>query len=116
MQTVLLVSPMTLGDEVPVREIHERFPVEALFRGVGVERLIAFIGSGLYALEITVGDGDFQERFHEFLLAPEIQALFQELRPYVEDLPYPDQQTADMPMAAAMLVWESRGRRDSTHV
>lgn len=116
MQTVLLVSRMKLGDEVPVREIHERFPVEALDRGVGVERLVAFIGSGLYALEITVGDGDFQERFHEFLSAPEIETLFQDLRPYVDDLPYPDQQTGDMPLAAAMLVWQRSGSVDSTHV
>ncbi len=38
MKTVLYVSPMTLGDEVQVREIHQRFPVERLERGVGVER------------------------------------------------------------------------------
>src|SRR5687767_14670449 len=61
MQTVLYVSPMKLGHEVQVRQIHDRFPVTALARGVGIERLVAFIGSGFYALEITVTEGDFQE-------------------------------------------------------
>jgi hypothetical protein len=109
MQTVLFVSPMTLGDEVQVREIHERFPVEALDRGVGVERLRAFIGSGFYALEITVGEGDFQERFHRFLDTPEVAAFFEALGAHVRDLPTPGEETASMPLAAPMLEWE-RGR------
>jgi hypothetical protein len=72
MQTVLYVSPMRTGDEVEVRRIHERFPLDALEGGVGVERLVVFIGSGLYALEITVGNGDFQELFHRFLRTPAV--------------------------------------------
>src|SRR5687767_13475250 len=94
MQTVLYVSPMELGDEVAVRQAHEEFPVEALQRGIGVDRLIAFIGSGYYALELTVADGDFQANFHRFLATPEVQRLFAALRPYVRDLPAPDAKTA----------------------
>lgn len=105
MKTVLFVSPMTLGDEVQVREIHARFPVERLNRGVGVERLIAFIGSGFYALEITVSDGDFQEQFHRFLDTPEVVAFFEELGAYVQNLPQPGQETAAMELAAPMLDW-----------
>jgi hypothetical protein len=109
MQTVLFVSPMTLGDEVQVREIHARFPVAALDRGAGVERLRAFIGSGFYALEITVAEGDFQKQFHRFLDTPEVAAFFEALGAYVRDLPTPGEQTASMPLAAPLLDWE-RGK------
>src|SRR6478672_6836218 len=70
-QTVLYISPMELGDELQVRQIHDRFPVDALEDGIGIEQLAAFIGSGFYALELTVADGDFQEQFHRFLATPE---------------------------------------------
>ena len=116
MQTVLYVTQMELGDEVAVREAHETFPVEALQRGIGIDRLIVFIGSGFYALEITVSDGDFQENFHRFLGAPEVQALLAALRPYVKNLPGPDAKTADLPLATAMLLWQSPGVADSTSV
>ncbi len=116
MQTVLYVTQMELGDEVAVREAHEQFPVEALQRGIGVDRLIVFIGSGFYALEITVSDGDFQENFHRFLGAPEVQQLFSALRPYVRDQPAPTAQTADLPLATAMLLWQKPGVADSTSV
>ena len=106
MQTVLHISPMHLGNELAVRQAHDRFPTEALERGIGVDQLIAFIGSGYYALELTVSDGDFQANFHRFLQAPEVQALFAELRPHVEQLPEPDAQTADLPLATAMLLWQ----------
>jgi hypothetical protein len=108
MQTVLYVSPMELGNEVQVREIHKRFPVAALDRGAGVERLVAFIGSGFYALELTVADseGDFQEQFHRFLGTPEVASFFQELSAHVTDLPTNIEETADMPLAAPMLLWE----------
>ena len=110
MQTVLYVSPMKLGSEVHVRQIHERFPVEALDRGAGVGRLAAFIGSGFYALEMTVDDGDFQEQFHRFLATPEIASFFKELTAHVEHLPLTAEGTADMPLAARMLLWQ-RGDR-----
>ena len=116
MQTVLHVSEMELGDEVAVREAHDAFPVEALQRGIGVERLVVFVGSGFYALEITVGDGDFQENFHRFLGAPEVRQLFDALRPYVNNLPAPDAKTADLPLATAMLLWQAEGQVDSTSV
>jgi hypothetical protein len=106
MQTVLYVSPMELGNEVQVREIHDRFPVAALDHGAGVERLVAYIGSGFYALEITVADGDFQEQFHRFLGTPEVAAFFRELSAHVNDLPTAAGETADMPLAAPMLYWE----------
>ncbi len=106
MQTVLYVSPMTLGDEHEVRASHDAFPVEALAGASGVEALRAFIGSGFYALEITVSDGDFQEQFHRFLDTPAVVELFTALRPYVSDLPRPGEQTADMPLTAPMIQWE----------
>jgi hypothetical protein len=110
MQTVLYVSPMTLGDELDIRTIHHDFPVAALERGVGVERVRAFIGSGFYALEITVDNGDFQEQFHRFLDTPEIAQFFARLGAHVQDLPRPGEETADMPLAALLVDWE-RGRR-----
>ncbi len=116
MQTVLYVGQMQTGDEVEVRRVHERFPVEALERGIGVERLLVFIGSGFYALELTVGDGDFQENFHRFLGTPEIRDLFQALGPYVRNLPSADAQTADLPLATAMLLWQRSGTADATTV
>ncbi len=106
MQTVLYVSPMTLGDEVEVRQIHERFPVTALARGVGLERLVAFIGSGFYALEITVAEGDFQEQFHRFLATPEVADFFTELSVHVAHLPLTAEGTADMPLATPLLRWQ----------
>ncbi|MBA2519312.1 MAG: hypothetical protein H0V24_06580 [Chloroflexia bacterium] len=109
MQTVLYVSPMALGDEVQVRAIHERFPVAALNRGAGVERLAAFIGSGFYALEITVADGDFQEQFHRFLATPEVAGFFQELAAHVDRLPLNREGTAEMPLATRMLDWRRDG-------
>jgi hypothetical protein len=99
MQTVLYVSPMTLGNELDVRTIHENFPLETLEEASGVESLQAFIGSGFYALEITVGDGDFQ-----------VVDLLTALRPYVSDLPQPGEETADMPLAAPLIQWQ-RGAR-----
>ena len=109
MQTVLYLSPMRLGSEVAVRQIHTRFPVAALDRGVGVTRLVAFIGSGFYALEITVEDGDFQEQFHRFLATPEIADFFRELTAHVEHLPVTAEGTAAMPLATQMLQWHRRG-------
>ena len=114
MQTVLCVSRMDLGSELSVREIHDRFPIEVLDRGIGVERLVVFIGSGQYALELTVSDGDFQEQFHRFLSTPEVRDLFSALGEHVKDLPGPDMGTADMPLATAMLIWNQTGDRDVT--
>lgn len=116
MQTVLFVGQMATGDEVDVRRVHERFPVEALERGIGVERLVAFIGSGYYALELTVSGDEFQDAFHRFLGAPEVQELFQALRPYVRDLPSPDQTTAYIPLATAMHLWQRPRTDDATTV
>ncbi len=116
MQTVLYVGRMQTGTEVEVRRVHDDFPVEALQHATGVERLVLFIGSGIYAMEVTVGDGDFQDNFHRFLGSPDIQALFQALRPYVQDLPIADQLTADMPLATAMLLWQRSGQGDATTV
>lgn len=109
MQTVLYVSPMELGNEVQVRQIHERFPVESLNRGTGVERLVAFIGSGFYALELTVADGDFQTQFHRFLATPEVASFFQELAAHVDRLPLNSEGTATMPLATRLLAWERDG-------
>ena len=106
MQTVLYVSTMKLGSEVQVRQIHERFPVEALDRGAGVSRLAAFIGSGFYALELTIDDGDFQEQFHRLLATPEIAGFFKDLTAHVEHLPVTTEGTAEMPLAAQMLLWQ----------
>ncbi len=116
MQTVLYVSQMELGDEVAVREAHDAFPVEVLQRGIGIDRLVVFIGSGHYALEITVSDGDFQENFHRFLGTPEIRNLFADLGAHVSGLPKPDTGTAHMPLATAMLLWNRTGDRDLTTV
>ena len=116
MQTLLYVSKMAVGDELAVRKAHEAFPVEALGRGLGVDRFVAFIGSGIYAMEITVGDGNVQENLHTFLAAPEVQRLFDALRPHVANLPSPDDQTAEMPLATAMLLWQSTGEKDLTAV
>lgn len=116
MQTLLYVSRMGLGDELSVRRAHEAFPIAALDRGIGVDKVAVFIGSGLYALELTVADGDVQENLHRFLSAPEVQTLFDRIRPHVKDLPNSDEQTADMPLATAMLVWQSRAKGDLTAV
>lgn len=116
MQTVLHVSEIEVGNEVAIRHAHDRFPTEALGRGIGVERLVAFIGSGYYALEITVGDGDFQANFHRFLAAPEVQDLFAALAPHVPNLPPPEAKTADLALATAMLLWQSPTSPDSTSV
>ena len=116
MQTVLYIMPMTVGDEVEVRRMHDRFPAEALERGIGVERVVAFIGSGYYALELTVSSGEFQEQFHAFLAAPEIASFFQELSAHVQQLPSPTTTTAEMPLATAMLLWQRSSASDATTV
>ena len=115
MQTILYVSSMTLGDEVQVRHIHDRFPVQALEQGRGVEKLTAFIGSGFYALEVEVDDdeGDFQERFHEFLRTPEVQTFFDALRSHIDELPTPESKTAELHLATPLLQWE-RGMGDGS--
>ncbi len=105
MQELLFVSTMTLGDEVRVRAIHHDFPFAALGADAGVERVRAFIGSGIYALEITVQDGDVQERLHHFLDVPEVARFFDSLRAHDATLPRPGQTTADMPLAAPLLDW-----------
>jgi hypothetical protein len=89
MHTVLYISPMTLGSEVPVRQLHARFPVAALDRGAGMGRLVAF-----------------QEQFHRFLATPEIASFFQELSAHVEHLPLTAEGTAAMPLATQMLLWQ----------
>lgn len=115
MQTVLYVAQMDTGSEVPVREVHDRFPLdEALAAGIGVERLVTFIGSGYYALEITVADGDFQENLHRFLAAPRVRDLFVALSPYARGLPTPDTRTAEMPLATAMLLWQGTSEDPTT--
>jgi hypothetical protein len=50
--------------------------------------------------------------FHRFLGTPVVQDLFKQLKPYVQDLPTPDEDTADMPLAAPMLVWRRSGDGD----
>jgi hypothetical protein len=105
---------MELGKEQLVREAHERFPLAALRRGIGVERIVAYIGSGTYALSLTTGDGDFQTNFARFLADPAVERFFEGLRPYVRDLPRPGAKTADLPLATAMLLWQADGDRDST--
>jgi hypothetical protein len=107
-QTILYVSSMKLGDELQVRHIHDQFPVEALERGTGIEKLTAFIGSGFYALEVNVddGDGDFQAHFHQFLSTPEVQSFFDALRAHIDELPLPESQTAELHLATPMLQWE----------
>lgn len=108
MQTLLFVSTMTLGNEVQVREIHERFPVQALEGGVGVEQVTAFLGSGFYALQLTFDDsaGDFQTRYHQFVRTPEVQRFFDELRQHVDELPSPDDETGELHFAAPLLQWQ----------
>lgn len=108
MQTLLFVSTMTLGHEVQVREIHERFPVEAFEHGVGVEQLTAFLGSGFYALQITVDDdgSDFQTRYREFVNSPDVQRFFDELRQHVDELPAPSDETGELHFAAPILQWQ----------
>ncbi len=116
MQTVLYVSSLDRGSEVAIREVHDRFPLdEALASGIGVERVVVFIGSGHYALEITVADGDFQEHFEHFLTNRTVRDLFSALAPYVTALPQPNEGTAHMPLATAMLLWQ-RGGGDATTV
>jgi len=116
MQTVLHVSSMDLGSEVAVREVHDRFPLDkVLAGGIGVERLVIFIGSGYYALEITVADGNFQDNLERFLTNRTVRELFSSLAPYVNNLPQPNQGTAEMPLATAMLLWQ-RGEGDATTV
>lgn len=108
MQTVLFVSTMTLGHEVQVREIHERFPVAALEKGVGVEQITAYLGSGFYALQITVNDdnSDFQTRYHEFVGDPDVQRFFDELRQHIDELPAPSDETGELHFAAPVLQWQ----------
>ncbi len=114
MQTVLLVCPMELGKEHLVRQAHDQFPLAALQRGIGIERIVAFIGSGTYALALTAADGDFQANFARFLADPEVERFFDDLRPYVRDLPHPGAKTADLPLATAMLLWQAGGECDAT--
>jgi len=113
MQTLLCVFPMTTGEELAVRQAHDDLPIEALERGLGIDQLIAFIGSGYYALELTIAEGDVQQNIHRFLAAPEIQSLFAAIRPSVQNLPNPDDGTADMPMATAMFLWQRPELDDS---
>jgi len=110
LQTVLFVSTMKLGDEVQVREIHDRFPVEALDRGAGVSRLTAFLGSGFYALEFTVDEssGDFQTDYHRFVGTPEVQEFFDELRAYIDEMPAPEDETGHLHFASPLFNWERR--------
>lgn len=106
MQTVLFISPVTLGDEVQIRQIHELFPIEALAESETVVRLEAFVGSGFYALKLGMADGDFQEQFRAFITLPEMQTFFDALRPHVESLPLPEDQTAALLLAGPIIAWE----------
>ncbi len=106
MRTVLFVSSMTLGTETDVRRIHEQFPVKALERAADIERIEAFIGSGFYALQLAFRDGDFQDRFRAFVTMPDVQSFFDQLRPYVDELPSATDQTADLHLATRLLYWE----------
>lgn len=109
MQTVLYVSSMTLGDEIEVRRAHEdHFPIDALADGHAVDQVAAFIGSGFYALQLHFAgeEGDFQRRFREFVQMPQVQAFFDLLRPYVDELPEPESQTAELHLASPLLYWQ----------
>ena len=106
MQTVLFVSPVTLGDEVQIRQVHEILPTEAIAQSESIERMQAFVGSGFYALELAFADGDFQERYRTFVSLPEVQTFFDALRPYVQSLPFPDDETAEVLLASPIVYWE----------
>lgn len=106
MQTVLFISPVTLGDEVQIRQTHDLLPTEAIAQSESVERIQAFVGSGFYALELAFAEGDFQERFRTFVSLPEVQTFFDALRPYVQSLPFPDDETADVLLASPIVYWE----------
>ncbi|HKG24853.1 MAG TPA: hypothetical protein VKB09_04350 [Thermomicrobiales bacterium] len=110
MQTVLFVSTMTLGDEVTVREIHDGFPIDALDQTEGVNRVVAFIGSGFYALELTIDDKgrDFQTRYHKLIGNPEIQRFFNELRAHIDELPAPQDETGHLHFATPLFHWERK--------
>ncbi len=106
MQNVLFISPVTLGDEVQIRRVHELLPTEAIAQSESVEHIQAFVGSGFYALELAFADGDFQERFRTFVSLPDVQTFFDALRPYVKSLPFPEDETADVLLASPVLYWE----------
>jgi hypothetical protein len=106
MQTVLLISPVTLGDEVQIRQIHDSLPAEAIAQSGSVENLQAFVGSGFYALQLAFAAGDFQEQFRTFVSLPEVQTFFDALRPYVQSLPFPEDETADLLLASPVTYWE----------
>ena len=99
---------MTLGSEVEVRQIHEQFPIEAIATSTSVDQISAFIGSGFYALQLTLSEsgGDFQQGFREFIGASDVQAFFDELRPFVDELPTAGSQTAELHLASPLLFWE----------
>jgi hypothetical protein len=112
-QTLLFLYDTEPGDEQGIRSVHKAFPVSALSDRSGIAHIAVFLGSGRYALQVTLEDGDVQERVRQFIDHPEIQRFFDRLRSYVPGLPLPGAETAEMPIAAPMLVWSASDAAES---
>jgi hypothetical protein len=118
---LLLVGRVKPGAEPALRRVQATFPREAAVEA-GIDAVEAFIGSGIYAVQLEIGRDDVQQVLAAFLNDPRVRAFRDQLAPVTEGLPSADYQfggatgeassltvynTGDLHFAASMYRWRA---------
>ena len=116
---LLLVGRVKPGAEPALRRVQAAFP-RAAATEAGIDAVEAFIGSGMYAVQLEIGRDDVQQVLADFFNDPRVHAFRDQLEPVTEGLPGPDYQfggaaadaagqtvyhTGDLHFAASMYRW-----------
>jgi hypothetical protein len=86
---LLLVGRVKPGAEPALRRVQAAFPRDAA-TAAGIDAVEAFIGSGMYAVQLEIGHKDVQQVLTRFLNDPRVRAFRDQLEPVTEGLPGPD--------------------------
>src|SRR5689334_13930517 len=80
---LLLVGRVKPGAEPALRRVQAGFPRDAAAEA-GIDAMEAFIGSGIYAVQLEIGRGDVQQVLSAFLNDPRVRAFRDQLEPVTE--------------------------------
>lgn len=86
MKRIAYVMQMQGGHEGEAREAQTNMPTDEL-KGLGIQSVESFIGSGYYILVLECEETDFQATMERFFKTPSVQGFLDKLRPFVQGLP-----------------------------